>query len=106
MLPPLKKAAALRYRIKVVNWQPVDILTKTKTKNMRKFLLLLGVVLLCIQLSAQQRTITGKITDEKGNPVPNASIVIKNTSSGTVSKEDGTFSLFVPPSPVFRTFFG
>jgi len=60
---------------------------------MRKSLLLLGVVLLCIQLSAQQRTITGKISDDKGNPIPNASIVVKGVSVGTVSQPDGTFTL-------------
>ena len=60
---------------------------------MRKLLLLLGVVLLCVQLSAQQRTITGKITDDKGNPIPNASIIVKGTSSGTVSQSDGTFTM-------------
>jgi len=60
---------------------------------MRKSLLLLGVVLLCIQLSAQQRTITGKISDDKGNPIPNASIVVKGASSGTVSQSDGRFTM-------------
>ncbi|HTE11873.1 MAG TPA: SusC/RagA family TonB-linked outer membrane protein [Chitinophagaceae bacterium] len=60
---------------------------------MRKLLLLLGVVLLCVQLTAQQRIITGKITDDKGNPIPNASIIVKGSSSGTVSQSDGTFTM-------------
>jgi len=62
---------------------------------MRKLLLLLGVVLLCIQLTAQQRTITGKVTDDKGNPIPNASVLVKGTTSGTVSQSDGSFTLKV-----------
>lgn len=65
---------------------------------MRKLSLLLGVLMLCAQVFAQPRTITGKITDANGNPIPNASIVIKNTTTGTVSKEDGSFSFSVPPS--------
>ena len=43
-----------------------------------------------------QRTITGKVTDEKGNPLPNVSVMIKGTTSGTVSRNDGTYSLSVP----------
>ncbi|MEO5683433.1 MAG: SusC/RagA family TonB-linked outer membrane protein [Chitinophagaceae bacterium] len=60
---------------------------------MRKLLLLLGVVLICVQLAAQQRTITGKITDDKGFAIPNASILVKGTSSGTVTQLDGTFTM-------------
>ena len=43
-----------------------------------------------------QRVVTGKVTDEKGNPVGNASVFIKGSSSGTVTKDDGTFALTVP----------
>ena len=63
---------------------------------MRKLMLLLGVVLLCTQLTAQQRTITGKVIDEKGNPIPGASILIKGSKNGTSSLADGTFSMNVP----------
>ena len=64
---------------------------------MRKFLLL-GVMLtlLVVQSWAQQRTVTGTVTDEKGAPLPNVSIIIKGTKSGTVTKPDGTYSLVVP----------
>jgi TonB-linked SusC/RagA family outer membrane protein len=47
-------------------------------------------------LQAQSRTITGKLTDESGNPLPNASITVKGTSFGTTSKGDGTYSLTIP----------
>jgi TonB-linked SusC/RagA family outer membrane protein len=63
---------------------------------MRKlFLLLFGVVLLATQAMAQ-RTITGKVIDEKGLPVPNASIVVKGTTTGTTTKADGTYTLPLP----------
>ena len=42
---------------------------------------------------AQERTITGKITDESGSPLPGASIVIKGTNGGTTTNESGNFSL-------------
>ncbi|MBO9199187.1 MULTISPECIES: SusC/RagA family TonB-linked outer membrane protein [Niastella] len=64
---------------------------------MRKILMLLcGMLLLYGQLLAQSKTITGKVTDESGNPVPNASVTVKGTSLGTTSKEDGSYSLTVP----------
>jgi TonB-linked SusC/RagA family outer membrane protein len=47
-------------------------------------------------VSWAQRTVSGKVTDANGNPVPSASIQVQNTQVGTVSKEDGTFSLTVP----------
>lgn len=66
---------------------------------MRKILTMLGSILfLCGQLLAQTRTITGKVTDESGTPIPNASITVKGTSLGTTSKEDGTYSLTIPAS--------
>ena len=63
---------------------------------MRKlYLLLLGVVFFATQALAQ-RTITGKVTDEKGNALPNVSVVVKGTTAGTSTKSDGTFSLVLP----------
>jgi TonB-linked SusC/RagA family outer membrane protein len=63
---------------------------------MRKQLLLLSGFVLCSIVALAQRTITGKITDDKGNPVANVSVIVKGTTSGTTSKTDGTYSLTVP----------
>jgi TonB-linked SusC/RagA family outer membrane protein len=65
---------------------------------MRKLLLLVGIVLSFIQLNAQQRSITGKVTDANGNPVPNATVLIKGTKTGTSTDENGNFSLAIPSS--------
>jgi TonB-linked SusC/RagA family outer membrane protein len=54
-------------------------------------------LLLSGDLLAQTRTLTGKITDANGNPVPNASIIVKGTHVGTVTNSDGMYSLNVPP---------
>ena len=40
-----------------------------------------------------QKTVTGKVTDEGGQPLPGVSIVIKGTSTGTITDADGSFSL-------------
>ena len=71
---------------------------QTKIKNMRKLLTALAAVLLfSVQLYAQ-KTITGRVTDDKGVPIANASVIVKGTRTGTVTKADGTFSLAVTTS--------
>jgi len=42
---------------------------------------------------AQERTISGVITDENGLPLPSATIVIKGTSNGSTSDFDGNYSI-------------
>src|SRR5215211_1283004 len=62
--------------------------------HMRKFLSLLAVLLLCSAVTfAQTRTITGKVRDEKGDPIPFATITIKGSKSGTSADVNGNFSL-------------
>jgi len=64
---------------------------------MRKLLFMVSMLFLFAQLLAQNnRTISGKVTDEKGTGVPNASVLIKGTNAGTLTRNDGTFSLSVP----------
>jgi len=64
--------------------------------QMRKQLLLLSGFVLCSIIALAQRTITGKITDDKGIAIANASVIVKGTTSGTTSKADGSYSLTVP----------
>ena len=64
---------------------------------MRKVVLLLMAIILSVShLWAQQRTITGKVTDDKGAPIPGASILVKGTNLGTSTGSDGSFSISVP----------
>jgi TonB-linked SusC/RagA family outer membrane protein len=63
---------------------------------MRKFLFLGVTLLLCALSSWAQRTVTGKVTDDKNYPLPNVTVQVKGTNTGTVTRDDGTFSLTVP----------
>src|SRR5690242_15487983 len=63
---------------------------------MRKIALLCSLIFLCGQLWAQSRIISGKVQDEKGNPVPGASVQIKGSRRGTSTTTDGVFSISVP----------
>src|ERR1700685_2384521 len=66
---------------------------------MRKLLFFLSCMFLLIGgASAQNRVVTGKVTDAGGNPIPSASVVIKGTKRGTNTGQDGSFKLNVPPS--------
>ena len=55
----------------------------------------MGVVFFAGQALAQ-RTVTGKVTDEKGNPLGNVSVLVRGTTTGTTTKADGTYSLDIP----------
>lgn len=68
---------------------------------MRKFLSLLAVLVLASVLAyAQTKTVTGKITDPSGNPVPFASIQIKGKNVGATADQNGAFSLKVSDGDV------
>ena len=42
------------------------------------------------------REVKGRILDDKGAPLPNVSVVVKGTTIGVNSAEDGGFSIHVP----------
>ena len=48
--------------------------------------------------SAQQRTVTGRVTDAQGTPVPFASVTIKGTTTGVSADENGNFSIQAAPN--------
>lgn len=47
------------------------------------------------EAEVQQRPITGRVLDEQGNPLQGASVVVKNTQTGTTTQENGAFTLNV-----------
>jgi len=53
------------------------------------------MVLMTGMAFAQQKAISGKVTDESGASVPGVSVVIKGTTTGTVTDVDGKFDLKV-----------
>ncbi|GGF25485.1 SusC/RagA family TonB-linked outer membrane protein [Echinicola rosea] len=46
--------------------------------------------------SKLEKTVTGKITDEDGVTLPGVSVLVKGTTTGTVSDIDGNYSIEVP----------
>ena len=66
----------------------------------RKLMLLLTCLFVGIGLvTAQNQKVTGVvISEEDGQPVVGASILVKGTTVGTISDVDGNFTLFNVPS--------
>ena len=69
---------------------------KSKSISMKKLSLVLTLLLFVCGFSYAQRTITGVVNDEKGEPMVGASILVKGTTTGTVTDIDGKYSLDVP----------
>ena len=64
-------------------------------KNLNVLILLLSLLLGNFAM-AQQTVLTGKVTDSSsGESLPGVSIVVKGTTNGTMSNEDGIFTLSV-----------
>jgi len=63
---------------------------------MKRLSLVLSLVLFVAGFALAQKTITGTVTDEAGEALIGASILVKGTTSGTVTDLDGKYSLSVP----------
>ncbi len=65
---------------------------------MKKILSLLTVFLFAggMYLHAQTTNATGTVTDERGQPITAASVVIKGTSQGVTTDQNGRFSIPIP----------
>ncbi|MBK7028832.1 MAG: SusC/RagA family TonB-linked outer membrane protein [Bacteroidales bacterium] len=64
---------------------------------MRKLSILLALLLFTGMQVLAQRTITGKVTSaDDGNGIPGVTVLIKGTTSGTLTDIDGKYQLTVP----------
>jgi TonB-dependent starch-binding outer membrane protein SusC len=64
---------------------------------MRKIVLFMLCALLTLsQTFAQTQIVTGRVTDDAGNPISGASVQGRGTKAGTTTGTDGSFSLRVP----------
>ena len=58
------------------------------------------IFLYCGQVFAQERQVSGKVTDDTGSGIPGVSILEKGTSNGVVTGIDGTYSVSVSTNAV------
>ncbi|HNC30134.1 MAG TPA: TonB-dependent receptor plug domain-containing protein, partial [Cyclobacteriaceae bacterium] len=67
---------------------------------MRKILLLCFSCLVTLYAIAQERTVTGKVTDKDGAGIPGVSVVVKGTAVGTATDSNGSYAIAVSPDAV------
>ena len=67
--------------------------------QMRKLILILtAVFVFVLNAAAQNRTVSGKVTDDKGAPVEGVTVTSADGKQGTQTDKDGNFSISLPPS--------
>ena len=71
-----------------------SILKMLITMKLTSFLVLFSFIM----ASAQQVTVSGKVTDSGNQPLPGVTVVVKGTTMGTISNADGNFTLPNVPS--------
>src|SRR5262245_49952839 len=63
----------------------------------KEFSFLLLLLLAAFTVFAQNRTLTGKVTDSKdGSPLSGVSVTVKGSSTGVQTDANGNFSISVP----------
>jgi len=67
-------------------------------RKLYRRLSLAAVLLLAIAtvVQAQERAVTGKVTDENGSGMPGVNVLLKGTGTGTATDVDGNFRINVP----------
>lgn len=60
------------------------------------FLFLINLLMAANVFGQAGEVATGKVADEKGQPLPGVSVQVKGTTKGTSTAPDGTFSITVP----------
>ena len=68
---------------------------------MRKFLSLFAMLLFVSTLAfSQVKVITGRVTDQQGQPIPFATVKVKESKAGTSADADGVFQIKAPASGI------
>src|ERR1700750_2496495 len=57
---------------------------------------LLFMMVLPLLVWSQQRQVTGRVTNDAGQPLMSASVMVKGTKTGVTADEQGRFSIDVP----------
>ncbi|MEO7990850.1 MAG: TonB-dependent receptor [Chryseolinea sp.] len=81
-------------------------------KKINYYVLVIAALLCNLSLSAAELTtvsladviVTGQVMDETNKPIPGVNVIIKGTSKGTSTDQDGKFSIAVPDDNVVLVF--
>lgn len=70
--------------------------------GLRTFCALVCLLLMTNSLFAQEKTVTGTVTDSANEPLIGASVVIQGTANGTITDIDGKYSIIASPENVLE----
>ena len=79
---------------------PTSIVFNKKYVYMKKILFTALFFLSALIMFGQNRTVTGKVTNSEGKPVPFATVTVKGTSTAVSADENGNFSIQAPANAV------
>ena len=71
-------------------------------QKLRTLCALACLLLMVTSLSAQEKTVTGIVTDSANEPLIGASVLIQGTSNGTITDIDGKYSITASPQDVLE----
>ncbi len=85
----------------------VTLRRRHKAKILHRFAFIFTLMLIIpLTLFAQEKSITGLVTDSKtGEPLIGVSVTLEGTSTGTVTDIDGRFSLKTPTNSTLRVIY-
>jgi TonB-dependent starch-binding outer membrane protein SusC len=63
---------------------------------MRSSITAVLLLVLASVVLAQERTVSGRVTDENGSGMPGVNVLVRGTSTGTASDVDGRYTISVP----------
>jgi TonB-linked SusC/RagA family outer membrane protein len=63
------------------------------TRLLSGVLFAVAILLASVTASAQDKTIRGRVTSENGSPISGVSVLVKGTSNGTVTNDNGEYSI-------------
>lgn len=62
----------------------------------KKLVLTTAVILICVFYGYAQTKVNGRVTDINNTTLPGVSIVVKNTTVGTITNDNGNYSITIP----------
>ena len=69
---------------------------------MKRIILIFSLILSFSALFAQQRFVSGRVTDESKAPVTGASVIVPGTTIGTITDVDGNFKIQEAEKVIFE----
>lgn len=94
-----------RYNMEANNENVSDVLNQVLSESNASFKLVGKIIVITPGNAVQQQKVTGKITDASTNEaLPGVNVIVEGTTLGTVSDENGNYSVEIPASNATLSF--